>query len=112
MPLVLIVTSDAEGTWTYTLAEPMVEGKHTVYVAILSDAGTLEKQSNPFTFFIRSAEAVTPTTFLGDEAIGAAEITNPYARYYLYGGISIIAVGLIAALFIVIARRHTDAGHA
>jgi hypothetical protein len=55
-PLVLTTTADAEGNWTYTLADPIEAGDHEIYTVVDRGDGVYER-SDPVSFIIGTAEA-------------------------------------------------------
>ena len=106
MPLVLAVRTDEFGNWVYTLDSDLVDGKHVAYVSVLDDEGRITKKSEPLSFFIRRAQAVTATSFLLDEAIVTPPTTS-FLTYYAVGGISIAFIGFALFLFYLLRKnRH------
>ncbi len=107
MPLVLLVkTAEHDGRWTYELKDNLVDGKHTVYVAVTDDTGKITRKSNPFTFFVQKTQAVSASNFLRDQAIAEFETKqNPLTLYYVIGGAGMIILGLGIFFAIYFSRR-------
>ncbi|MEK7583649.1 MAG: Ig-like domain-containing protein, partial [Patescibacteria group bacterium] len=106
MPLVLAVQTDEFGNWVYTLDSDLVDGKHVAYVSVTDETGKITKKSEPFSFFVRRAQAVSPTSFLADEAVVTSQ-TDSFVRYYIFGGIGIAFAGFIIFLaYILRKNRH------
>jgi len=107
MPLVLLVkTAEYDGRWTYELKDNLVDGKHTVYVAVTDDTGKITRKSNPFTFFVQKTQAVSASNFLRDQPITEFETKqNQQTVYYVIGGAGIVILGLGIFFAIYFSRR-------
>jgi hypothetical protein len=101
MPIVVTVEADQDGNWIYSLDKSMVDGTHEVYAVLHNDEGKIIEASNPKTFFIAEAQAISiDDMFLSDNIINDSEnIMN----LYLLGGISIIVI--LISLFLIIKGR-------
>jgi hypothetical protein len=99
--MVLTTSTDESGNWTYDLADNVVDGEHTVYVAISDETGKIQKKGNPLSFLVREARAVTETDFLGEAALAAeVDVAGPAAtsmKRYLWLALGLVLiVGLLA----------------
>jgi hypothetical protein len=107
-PIVVVVKTDAGGNWTYLLDKPLANGQHEVYVASTNTTGKIVSKSEPFTFFIKEAQAVTQ-----EEYNGAVNITDPFQKtddllkkqITFFSILVILLIGLIV-LFYVLKNRH------
>jgi hypothetical protein len=54
-PIIVTVTTNAEGIWTYELDKELEDGRHTLYVARVDNAGKIVAKTNPI--FFTKAEA-------------------------------------------------------
>ncbi len=57
-PIVAMVKTDSDGSWTYELNQEIENGEHQMYVATVDNSGKLLAKSNPV-LFTKSAEAAT-----------------------------------------------------
>ncbi|MFA6603674.1 MAG: Ig-like domain-containing protein [Patescibacteria group bacterium] len=105
VPVVLTTTADANGNWTYDLGSSLNDGEHTVYVAVTDDTGKITEKSNPLSFIVAEARAVTVDELLATPA-AAAVVASPEAdlrRWYILGVIVLILFA--AAVVTVLVRR-------
>lgn len=92
LPIVITTTTDANGNWEYDLTHPLADGKHDVYATITNETGKINKKSQPFSFFIDTAFAVSEEQFLTAQL----EVRDSSARflyYYIVGGVLVIILG-------------------
>ncbi|MEK9152735.1 MAG: Ig-like domain-containing protein, partial [Patescibacteria group bacterium] len=96
IPMVYTASSDADGNFTYTIDQSLIDGEHTVYVAVTDDTGKITSKSNPLAFFIKTAQAVTKEDFIRADVnvsqAPAAEVT----RNYLWGALLLIPIAALA----------------
>jgi len=64
LPLVVTVNVDKFGNWEYTLRQSLLDGKHEVYVTVNDNTGKIIAKSNPLSFLIDEAKAVSPEEFI------------------------------------------------
>lgn len=110
IPMVLTVSADANGNWQYDLGENVVDGEHSVYVALADDEGRIAKKSNPLALFVSEATAVTAADFLQPTAAPTAVggVVAGYQNYYLLGTVVLVVVALIfAAVFVLRPKKQT-----
>ena len=98
LPLVLTTKSDSLGNWSYTLQETLTDGQHKAYVTINDNTGKIVKQSNPLSFFVRSAQAVSISDYF--EADPQQDRVDNMVLYYLLGGAFLIVIALGILIFI------------
>lgn len=93
LPTILTVKTDANGDWSYTLANDggLADGQHEVYVAVTDATGQITVKSQPL-FFIKTAEAidVVPPT----EASGPATSSPVESRQWPYLLTAVVVAGL------------------
>lgn len=104
LPLVITAKTDEYGNWNYELDESLIEGEHEIYVAINDNTGKVISKSNPLTFFVKEAKAISVKDFVSSSA-SAQEFTTPIKKteslimYYIIIAIFIIAIGIILFIF-------------
>ncbi len=101
MPIVMSIQADANGDWTYTFEDPLVDGKHDVYATVTNNTGKIVKKSEPLAFFVRGAQAVSEDQFLATSTIPDA--SAQFLFYYVLAGGLIILLG--GGLFFFYLRR-------
>ena len=80
-PIVVTTKTDENGNFTYTLDKNLLDGEHEVYVTVTDDTGKIQEKSNPLTFFVSRAQAVTEEEYLrGDVNIDTerSEVVNNF----------------------------------
>lgn len=99
VPMVLTTTTDEAGNWQYDLGDSVIDGDHTVYVAVTDNTGKIVKRSNPLSFFVREARAVTFDDFVKMSAEPVETLSagtlEEMQRKYLYGALAIVLVALV-----------------
>ncbi|MBT7553514.1 hypothetical protein HN670_03540, partial [bacterium] len=98
LPLVLTTQADANGNWSYALDENLTDGQHQAYVTINDETGKIVKQSNPLSFFVRSAQAVSAGDYFSAQPPNS-KVDN-MLLYYLLGGAALIVLSLGVIIFI------------
>ncbi|MFC1687363.1 Ig-like domain-containing protein [Patescibacteria group bacterium] len=81
-PLVVITQTDADGNFIYTLDKDLLDGKHEVYATVTNDTGKIIQQSQPFSFFVREARAVSEDEYMQgyvDVGSGSDQAVRDYA---------------------------------
>ncbi len=102
LPLVMTTKTDASGNWTYDVQNSLVDGGHQVYVTVNDDTGNVVKQSNPISFLVKSAQAVTVEQYFDTN-------TSPFVASdgILWDYILAVAVLMIVGIiFIFILYKH------
>lgn len=102
-PIVITTTTDAAGNWTYTLDRPLDNGSHEVYVTVTDETGSVEQKSNPLSFFVAEARAVTPQDYRRFQQ-QQSRMYETYTTYYLL--IAGLLVGLAVVLFLYFRLRN------
>jgi hypothetical protein len=98
LPIVVTTTTDENGNWTYDFGSKLAEGRHEAYVSVNDDTGKLVAASSPLAFFVKEAQAVSEEDFLRPD-VNVEAATPSLSRWFIYGGIALVAL----ALFLVIA---------
>jgi hypothetical protein len=101
-PIVVAVQTDANGDWSYTLDQDIAAGKHEVYVAVKDTGGKITAKSQPFSFFIGTAEAAAAADTTVKNSTPAEK---NYLIYYITLAVSIVAI-MIAAVFFLVTKSH------
>jgi hypothetical protein len=105
VPLVMTVETDNNGNLTYDLGSDVADGSHTVYVALSDEEGRVTKKSEPVSFFIKEAKAVSEFDFLQPDLPSAAEPAKAAQNAYLYASLGMILLAAVATYFLVIRKR-------
>jgi hypothetical protein len=108
VPMVLTTTTDENGDFSYDVGDSIGDGEHTVYVALTDDTGKIAKKSEPLSFFVKEAKAVSQDEFTKPDVNVAVEPVAQAQRFYLMGAAGAIILGLAAAWFVV-GRRMKEA---
>ncbi|MFH0829199.1 MAG: Ig-like domain-containing protein [Candidatus Kerfeldbacteria bacterium] len=102
-PIVITTTTDASGNWTYTLDRPLDNGSHEVYVTVTDSTGSVEQKSNPMSFFVAEARAVTQQDYKRYQQ-QQSRMYETYTKYYLL--IAGLLVGFAVVLFLYFRLRN------
>lgn len=98
-PIVLVVKTDKNGNWEYTLDKPLSDGQHTIYATTTNNRGEIVAKSEPFVF-AKNKDKV----FRIFESVHLADISSPvYAlekKYTILIG-AIVFLNIILALFLI-----------
>lgn len=90
-PIIVTTRTDANGNWVYSLDGELGNGQHQAYVTVTNDTGKVVEKSNPLSFFVSKAQAVTEQEFLANNAAPESS-SDSLLRYYL------IMAGLLVGL--------------
>ncbi len=104
LPIVVTTTTDENGDWTYDFGSKLAEGRHEAYVSINDDTGKLVASSSPLAFFVKEAKAVSEEDFLRPD-INVEEAPTTFSRWFVYGGIGLVALAAILVIAIVLQTR-------
>ena len=106
VPLVVPVKTDAQGRFMYNFGNSVADGQHTIYIATTDQHGKILKKSNPLSFFVKEAQAVTKDDFIASDAsVSPSPVTMP--KKYPLSGVAalVLLIGLIA-VSIIRRRKH------
>jgi hypothetical protein len=104
-PIIVMVTTDNEGNWSYNLDQELEDGEHKVYVAKVDNSGSILARSEPI--FFRKAEA--RVTFETSDSVPInSQSQSFFQKYFLIISISIVAAAILIALMIVGVKREND----
>ena len=103
IPMVLTVATDENGNFNVDLGKSVVDGEHTVYVAMADENGTVTAKSDPISLFVKAAKAATKDEFLQPDV--SAPKTPPSVSYFLMAAFGVIVVGVLAVYMLVIRRK-------
>ncbi|MFH1047962.1 MAG: Ig-like domain-containing protein [Patescibacteria group bacterium] len=115
LPMVLTAVTDEAGNWNYEFEQNLVDGRHEVYVAVTDDTGRISEKSQPFAFFVSSAEAVTEDNFFGvaeandESSHPAVEDINQRGFSWYIAGVAVLAAMtlILGAVFIIRSRKNS-----
>jgi len=104
--LLATTKADANGQWSYSLADPLVEGVHRVYIASHNEKGTLLTRSEPLIFVVANIKNDMPPVGVGQQINVSNEETveNDWTIYYIIGG-SFIFLILVGLILLILKRR-------
>ncbi|MBU1202733.1 hypothetical protein KKH39_01680 [Patescibacteria group bacterium] len=98
LPLVMTTKTDASGNWSYDIKHSLAEGHHRVYVTVNDDTGKIVKQSQPISFLIKEAQAVTADSYFDESEV--PDSVNNLLVYYILGAAFLIFFALGIILFL------------
>ncbi len=96
LPIVVTVQTDEFGNFEYHLKESLVDGEHEIYVAINDETGKILSKSNPLSFFVKEAKAVSVKDFINTRRT-SKRVPSPVEQtmnYYFYITIFLILISL------------------
>lgn len=106
LPLVVVVKTDEYGNWQYELKESLVDGEHEVYIALNDSTGKIVEKSNPLSFFVKEAKAVTLNDLIKEDNFpNFTDTEEDLKSYYIILSSSSIMVGILIFIYIFNKRR-------
>lgn len=93
MPVVVSVATTETGEWEYDMRDPLVDGKHEVYVTVTNENGKVERKSTAFGFFVQAAQAVSE-----DQYLQSTTVQNPDSAFFTYYIAGAIVIAILAGL--------------
>lgn len=105
MPVVATVKTDEFGNWQYELDKSLVDGEHEVYVAVNDNTGKVVNKSQPLSFFINEARAVSVSDFIALQSPVAPKESEKVISSYTIAALLAILAGIIIFIFIIIKRK-------
>ncbi len=108
LPVVMTVKTDEYGNWKYELSNSLVDGDHEVYVAVNDNNGKVLTKSNPLSFFVKEAKAVSAREF-ATAAVGEnqSDTATAMMNYWIIVAFLIIVAVLISTIFIIQRKKRT-----
>ncbi len=103
IPMVMTVATDANGNFNVDLGQSVVDGEHTVYVALADENGNVTAKSDPISLFVREARAVTRDEFLQPDV--TAPKRAPSVNYFLSASMGVIVAGVLAVYILIIRTK-------
>jgi hypothetical protein len=107
VPIVTTVATDEYGNWQYEFKESLEDGEHEVFVAINDDTGKVISKSNPLSFIVQEAKAVSATdiTDIKKPLQTEEKKSDDMMIYYVtFAGI-IIVLGILAFIFLILNKK-------
>ncbi len=98
LPLVMVAKADASGNWSYAIGDALADGEHKIYVTVNDNTGKIVKQSEPLSFLIRGAQAVTVDEYFSPDKAG--DKVNNLILYYLLGAGFLIFIALAMLIYL------------
>ncbi len=79
LPVVFTTAAKDDGTWTYDLGTGLADGQHEAYATVTDDTGKISAKSEPLSFFVSGAKAVTQDEFFNPSSspLSAAAVAAP-----------------------------------
>ncbi len=109
-PVVATVKTDEFGNWQYEFDKSLIDGEHEVYVAVNDNTGKVVNKSQPLSFFINEAKAVSVSDFISLQNTVAPKESEKAITSYAFIALIAIVVGIIGFVFAIIKRKkHTAA---
>lgn len=100
LPMITQAQTDEFGNWTYTLQNSLLDGNHEIYVTINDNTGKIVSKSNPISFMVREARAVSASDLFGSPVSQAKPKTLlDRSKNYLWYAVGLILFGLILFMF-------------
>jgi len=107
LPLIVTVKTDEFGNWKYELKESLSDGSHEVYVALNDNSGKIVAKGSPLNFLVKEARATTYGDVVKNYPLQTIEEEEKEIFiYYIFASISLIALGILAFLFIINRRKN------
>ncbi|MDO9399190.1 MAG: Ig-like domain-containing protein [bacterium] len=106
LPMIVTVKTDEFGNWKYSFNQPLVDGKHEIYVAVNDNTGKVVEKSNPLSFFVKEAKAVSVNDFVAPASASSEDNeAKGFLAYYLIAG-AIVGMGLSLFLLFIKQRKY------
>ncbi len=100
-PIVITVRTDENGNWEYKLDKTLRDGQHEVYVAVTNNSGKIVAKSEPFSFFVKKALAVTNDTQFRTVGMANVESTTDLMswEYTFFFGVLVLLSFILVIIF-------------
>ena len=111
IPVVTTVSTDQYGNWRYEFDQPLTDGDHEIYVAINDDTGKVVNKSNPLSFFVRQARAVSSSEMAGIVSptdTPSSATNNAMTLYMIIFAVIVAAAGILIFLFVIMQKNKTQ----
>lgn len=105
IPVVLTTSTDENGNFTYDLAGGLADGNHTAYVTVADQDGRIVTKSDPLSFFVQGAQAMTMDEFMKTIPAVSAEPVRQMQLAYLGGTALAVLLAAGAAWLLVFRKR-------
>ncbi|MBI2984227.1 MAG: hypothetical protein HYY50_01215 [Candidatus Kerfeldbacteria bacterium] len=103
-PIVVTTRTDASGNWSYSLDRNLVDGQHEVYVTITDQTGKIVEKSNPLSFFVAEARAVSEEEFVRRE-VPSTRPSDTYLFLYIAGASLMVTLTILVFLLLRLNRK-------
>jgi len=105
LPVIATVRTDEYGNWNYEFNKTLIDGEHEVYVALNDNTGKIIDKSEPLSFFIKEAKAVSVKDFVSAKAIGQPAESEKILNVYVYFAIAAIIFGVLIFVYFLLLKR-------
>lgn len=97
LPMVITVQADDNGDYKYILDQPLKDGVHQAYVTVTDKTGKIQSKSDPLSFFIKGAQAVSEDQFFRPD-VNVTTSSETSINYYILGAIGLV---VLASMFVI-----------
>ena len=100
-PLVVVVKTDFQGRWEYTLDKSLDDGSHTVYAAQTNSLGEVVARSQEFVF-LKTGDTVMRTTSASDASMASTiqQLESDFGFYTFFTIVLAVCVSLLIIGFV------------
>jgi len=110
VPVIGMVKADSAGAWIYDVHQPLSDGQHSAYAALVNSDGSLAARSEQFVFVKSGTAAVQK--FTNPEAeikISADDLKNNFSIYLALMVLLSLAIALLVIGFVARSREEESA---
>ncbi len=104
LPIVVTTRVDQYGNWEYLLQESLLDDDHEVYVTVNDNTGKITGKSDPLSFFIQEARAISPEDFVKIQRQSAAASAQAKIQIYLAIAVALIIIAIILFVYFLKAK--------
>tara|TARA_Y100000310_G_scaffold327251_1_gene393300 strand:- start:4304 stop:6856 length:2553 start_codon:yes stop_codon:yes gene_type:complete len=105
LPLVVTVNVDKFGNWEYTLQRSLVDGKHEIYLTVNDNTGKIIAKSNPLSFLIEEAKAVSPEEFIAAQRSARSSAQSKQIFIYIILAFIFTIAGIVLFVYFLKFRK-------
>jgi len=105
LPIVTTVKTDEYGNWKYEFDKSLVDGEHEIYVAVNDNTGKVINKSNPLSFFVKEAKAVSVTDYLSGGNTSAPKESEKLIQSYQIIAVLVVIIGILLFSLLIIRKK-------
>ncbi len=94
-PIVVTTKTDVNGNFHYVLDKNLLDGKHEAYVTVTDKTGKIKEKSQPYSFFIKRAQAVSEEEYLRGDVNVESETATLTSNYLMIALVIVLVVLII-----------------